>query len=150
MTRAHAPRQVGRGELGGLPTKSDRRGLGNVRHGVRAGLHDAGARLLWPHEYHQPRQLPRIFGGIQIRPDPAVFDCLSRLSLYRTQLHHVEKMVINCLSVLVSIFGLDFSPVHTTLVVVSGRFGMFQDVSGSAVSGHELPHRVESNTPVLP
>jgi hypothetical protein len=44
----------------------------------------------------------------------------------------VRTMVIKRLSVLVS----GFSPVHTTLVVVSGYFGMFQDVSGSAVNGH--------------
>ena len=45
-------------------------------------------------------------------------------------------MVINRLSVLFLGFMMGFSPVHTTSVVVSGRFGMLQDVSGSAVYGH--------------
>jgi hypothetical protein len=40
-------------------------------------------------------------------------------------------MVLNRFSVLVSGFGVGFGLVHTSLVVVSGRFGMFQDVSGS-------------------
>jgi hypothetical protein len=44
--------------------------------------------------------------------------------------------VINRLSVLASAFGVGFGLVHTTLVVVSGCFGMSQDVSGSAVNGH--------------
>jgi hypothetical protein len=45
-------------------------------------------------------------------------------------------MVINRLSVLVFGFQGVFSLVHTPLVVVSGCFGMFQDVSGSTVYGH--------------
>jgi hypothetical protein len=36
-------------------------------------------------------------------------------------------MAINHLSVSVSGFGVCFSPVHTTLVVASGCFGMFQE-----------------------
>ena len=32
---------------------------------------------------------------------------------------------------------MGFGLVHTTLVVVSGCFGVFQDVSGSAVKGHD-------------
>jgi hypothetical protein len=39
-------------------------------------------------------------------------------------------MAINRLSVLVSGFGVGFGLVHTTLMVVSGGFRMFQDVSG--------------------
>jgi hypothetical protein len=50
----------------------------------------------------------------------------------------LQVMVINRLSVLGSGFGVGFSPVHTTLVVVSGRFMMFQNVSGSAVNGRGL------------
>jgi hypothetical protein len=45
-------------------------------------------------------------------------------------------MTINRLSVLVSVSGVGFGLVNTTLVVVSGGFGMFQDVSGSAVNDH--------------
>ena len=44
----------------------------------------------------------------------------------------IAGMVNKLLSVLVLVlgFGVGFSPVHTRLVVASGRFGMFQDVSG--------------------
>ena len=48
----------------------------------------------------------------------------------------VDAMVISRLSVLVSGFGVGFGLVHTTLVVVSGCFEMFQDVSGSAANDH--------------
>jgi hypothetical protein len=43
-------------------------------------------------------------------------------------------MVINHISVLLSGCGMGFGPVHTTLVVVSGCFQIFQDISGSAVN----------------
>ena len=46
-------------------------------------------------------------------------------------------MVVNRLSVLVSGFGVGVGLVHTTLVAVSGCAGMFQDVSGSVVNGHD-------------
>jgi hypothetical protein len=51
-------------------------------------------------------------------------------------------MVTTRRPVLVWGFGGGFSPVHTTLVVVSGRFGLVRDVSGSAVNGHGavIPH----------
>jgi hypothetical protein len=49
-------------------------------------------------------------------------------------------MVIDRLSVLVSGFGVGFGLVHTTFVVVSGCVGMFQDVSVSAVNGHDPSH----------
>ena len=42
----------------------------------------------------------------------------------------ISTMFIKSLLVLVLGFGVGFSPVHTRLVVASGRFGMFQDVSG--------------------
>ena len=45
-------------------------------------------------------------------------------------------MAISRLSVVVSGFGGGFDPVHTTLVVISERFGMFQDVSGTAANNH--------------
>jgi hypothetical protein len=45
-------------------------------------------------------------------------------------------MVVNHLSVLVSGFGVGFSPIHTALVVVSESSMVFQDVSGSAVNDH--------------
>ena len=50
-------------------------------------------------------------------------------------------MVINRLSVLVSGFGVGFSPVHTMFVVTSGRFMMFQGVSGPAVHGPDRARR---------
>ena len=46
-------------------------------------------------------------------------------------------MFINRLSVLILSFGVGYSPVHATLVVISGCFMMFQDVSGSAVDSHD-------------
>ena len=46
-------------------------------------------------------------------------------------------MVISRLSVSVSGFGVGVGLAHTTLVVVSGGSGMFQDVSGSVVNGHD-------------
>jgi hypothetical protein len=48
----------------------------------------------------------------------------------------VLAMAIDRLSVLISGVGVGFGLVHTMLVVVSGIFRVFQDVSGSAVNGH--------------
>jgi hypothetical protein len=49
-----------------------------------------------------------------------------------------KRVVSNHLLVLVSGFGVGFSLVHATLVVASGRFMIFQDVSGSAVNGYDI------------
>jgi hypothetical protein len=49
------------------------------------------------------------------------------------------QMVINLRSTFQSWFlvsGIGFSRAHTTVVVVSGCFRVFQDVPGSAVNGH--------------
>jgi hypothetical protein len=37
-----------------------------------------------------------------------------------------------------------FSLVHTTLVLVSGRFGMFRDISGSAVNGRDSKFEIRN------
>ena len=77
---------------------------------------------------HKEGAIHRARGGRGVRVPPALV--LGHHPITRLAAHLGSGMVINRLSVLASGFGVGFGLIHTTLVVVSGYFGIFQDVSG--------------------